>query len=109
MDDNRPKNHPRGADWQHRQVTMMQTQVMTDGSSAAEASPWLERSALEGSSAARAPLLSFPFTIGRLAPADLLVNSSKVSREHAVIVCESGRYLVRDRGSTNGTFVNGQR
>jgi EAL domain-containing protein (putative c-di-GMP-specific phosphodiesterase class I) len=88
----------------------MQTQVMSDDvRPAAEAGPWLERSAAEGSSRSRMPLLTFPFTIGRLAPADLLVNSSRVSREHAVIVCENGKYLVRDRGSTNGTFVNGQR
>src|SRR5262245_8268087 len=87
----------------------MQTQVMPDNSSAATTAPWLERCASEGTGPSRVALLAFPFTIGRLAPADLLVNSSRVSREHAVVVCENGRYLVRDRGSTNGTFVNGQR
>src|SRR5262245_50455563 len=87
----------------------MQTQVMPDNSSAAAAAPWLERCAPEGAGPNRVPLLAFPFTIGRLAPADLLVNSSRVSREHAVLVCEDGRFLLRDRGSTNGTFVNGQR
>jgi EAL domain-containing protein (putative c-di-GMP-specific phosphodiesterase class I) len=87
----------------------MQTQVMPNGSSASDVGPWLERAAPEGVSPNRVRLTTFPFTIGRLAPADLLVNSSRVSREHAVIHCREGRYVVYDRGSTNGTFVNGQR
>jgi EAL domain-containing protein (putative c-di-GMP-specific phosphodiesterase class I) len=87
----------------------MQTQVMPDVLAARNhVVPWLERAA-PGSSPSRVSLTSFPFTIGRLAPADLLVNSSRVSREHAAIHSRDGRYFVQDRGSTNGTFVNGQR
>ncbi len=88
----------------------MQTQVMPDVPAVRGAAlPWLERAAPEGLSPSRVVLTSFPFTIGRLAPADLLVNSSRVSREHAAIQFRDGHYLVQDRGSTNGTYVNGQR
>jgi EAL domain-containing protein (putative c-di-GMP-specific phosphodiesterase class I) len=88
----------------------MQTQVMSGALSAAEPTgPWLERAVPEGAAPSRVWLGTFPFTIGRLAPADLVVNSSRVSREHAAIHCREGHYVVYDRGSTNGTFVNGQR
>jgi hypothetical protein len=33
----------------------------------------------------------------------------KVSRKHAELYLEDGKLYVRDMGSTNGTFVNGQR
>lgn len=53
-------------------------------------------------------LRSFPFTIGRAESADLQVASSRVSREHAVIVREQDRFRLRDLKSTNGTFLNGE-
>lgn len=42
---------------------------------------------------------------------DLLENEGyvKVSRKHAELYLEDGKLYVRDVGSTNGTFVNGQR
>ena len=39
---------------------------------------------------------------------DLQIDSDRVSREHAIIVEEGGRFRVRDPGSTNGTFLNGR-
>ena len=30
-----------------------------------------------------------------------------MSRLHCSVICENGRFLVRDNGSTNGTLVNG--
>lgn len=47
------------------------------------------------------------FLIGRRSSADLQVVSADVSREHAEIACDGERYLLRDRGSRYGTFVNG--
>ena len=47
------------------------------------------------------------FLIGRRTSADLQVVSTDVSREHAEIACDGERYLLRDRGSRYGTFVNG--
>jgi hypothetical protein len=48
-------------------------------------------------------------TIGRDAKNDLTFESSTVSREHAAIAFRDGRWYVEDRGSFNGTFLNGTR
>ena len=47
------------------------------------------------------------FAIGRRTESDLRVVSSDVSRDHAEIVRHGDGYLVRDRSSRYGTFVNG--
>src|SRR5215831_11864111 len=51
------------------------------------------------------------FTIGRRSAADLSCppTSPDISREHAEIVRTGDHYLLRDRQSRAGTFVNGQR
>ena len=49
---------------------------------------------------------STPFLIGRRAGSDLLLSSGEISRDHAEIVGGSGGYILRDRGSRHGTFVN---
>ncbi len=48
------------------------------------------------------------FTIGRRSTADLQVVSTDVSRDHADISLDNDRYIIRDRGSRYGTFVNGE-
>jgi serine phosphatase RsbU (regulator of sigma subunit) len=48
------------------------------------------------------------FMIGRLSTADLHFTSSDVSREHAEIVQQEASFMLRDRGSRYGTFVNGE-
>lgn len=70
--------------------------------------PWLEREAA-GGQPERVPLAEFPHTVGRTAPADVVLPSARVSRLHAALVWAEGRVCVEDRGSTNGTFVNGER
>jgi sigma-B regulation protein RsbU (phosphoserine phosphatase) len=47
-----------------------------------------------------------PFTIGRRDDNDLRLPGGEVSREHAEIVVEGNRLLLRDRASRYGTFVN---
>src|SRR5713226_8133234 len=49
------------------------------------------------------------FTIGRRSAADLQLASADVSREHAEIAWDGDQYVLRDVGSSHGTFVNGQR
>jgi hypothetical protein len=39
--------------------------------------------------------------------ADINLNDRLVSRRHLVIEASGGRYLLKDLGSTNGTFLNG--
>ncbi len=50
-----------------------------------------------------------PLTIGRHPTNDVVVDLSTASAEHAVIEHIDGQYRLTDRGSRNGTFVNGQR
>ncbi|HXT69294.1 MAG TPA: SpoIIE family protein phosphatase [Vicinamibacterales bacterium] len=49
-----------------------------------------------------------PFTIGRRETNDLRLGGSEVSREHAEIALEEGKYVLRDKASRYGTFVNGE-
>jgi EAL domain-containing protein (putative c-di-GMP-specific phosphodiesterase class I) len=57
----------------------------------------------------RIPIREFPFVIGRRADMALCLASPAISKTHAEIYLEGGQILLRDLGSTNGTFVNGQR
>ncbi|HSF81523.1 MAG TPA: FHA domain-containing protein [Anaerolineales bacterium] len=47
--------------------------------------------------------------IGRDVNNDVVINDAEVSRKHARLVLRSGGYVLEDLGSTNGTFVSGER
>lgn len=52
---------------------------------------------------------SVPFTIGRRAESSLCLPKGCISKNHAeVAFTENGELLLRDLGSTNGTYVNGE-
>lgn len=56
------------------------------------------------------PLRGDEVTIGRRAELNsLVIPDNRVSGQHARIYQQQGRYAVEDRGSKNGTFVNGRR
>jgi adenylate cyclase len=47
--------------------------------------------------------------LGRSTSASVRLADREVSRKHSEINLESGAYVVKDLGSSNGTFVNGKR
>ncbi len=47
--------------------------------------------------------------IGRSSDLDMVLVEDMVSRKHAKITCQDGKVLIEDLGSTNGTFVNGEK
>ena len=48
-------------------------------------------------------------SIGRHDDCLIRIRSSQVSRRHCELHLDRGKLLVRDLGSSNGTFVNGKR
>ena len=48
-------------------------------------------------------------TIGRDSVNEVVINDAEISRRHARLTFQGGKYVLEDLGSTNGTFVNGQR
>jgi len=49
------------------------------------------------------------YVIGRGRHCDLVIDSGKVSREHAALVREAGGWFVEDLGSSNGTWFRKER
>jgi hypothetical protein len=48
-------------------------------------------------------------TIGRSPDCDIVLDDVTVSRKHAVLVRDDGRFTIEDQGSLNGTFLNRRR
>jgi sigma-B regulation protein RsbU (phosphoserine phosphatase) len=55
------------------------------------------------------PIKKETFFIGRARENDLMLPSDSLSRFHAQISHRSGSFVVQDRGSLNGVYVNGTR
>lgn len=55
------------------------------------------------------PLDSTQFTLGRGLNNDIILEDTRVSRHHAELRYKARRFWLNDLGSTNGTFVNGER
>ena len=54
----------------------------------------------------RYPLTRFSTVIGRSSKTDVQIEEDSISRNHGMIVNQGDRYLLKDLGSTNGTYVN---
>ena len=64
----------------------------------------------QGPEQGREYVLSAPqMSIGRSSINEIVLNDPEISRRHALFSREGHQYTVQDLGSTNGTFVNGQR
>lgn len=55
------------------------------------------------------PLTKNEISLGRDIANDIVISDAEVSRHHARMVAQGGSYILEDTGSTNGTYVNGQR
>ena len=55
------------------------------------------------------PLDQTEMYIGRDLSCEIVINDSEVSRRHSKIYIFGQSFVIEDLGSTNGTFVNGQR
>ena len=55
------------------------------------------------------PLQDGRTTLGRNADCNVLLAGKQVSRHHAHVYHQDEQYFLQDLGSSNGTFVNGQR
>ncbi|RME75561.1 MAG: FHA domain-containing protein [Planctomycetota bacterium] len=62
----------------------------------------------EGHEELQYPLGSVPVFIGRSSDKDICLRDLTVSNSHAKLVPEGGRWRLRDLGSTNGSYVNGE-
>ncbi len=54
------------------------------------------------------PIAKGQFEIGRRETNDLRLAGSEVSRDHAEIALQDNHFVVRDRNSRSGTYVNGE-
>jgi predicted component of type VI protein secretion system len=55
------------------------------------------------------PLEGEQLIIGRDPSNSVAINDAEISRKHSRLSFQGGKYVLEDLGSTNGTFVNGQR
>lgn len=64
---------------------------------------------VEGADAGREFDVAGALIVGRDSSAGLVLDDSEASRRHATLSAEGGVLTCEDLGSTNGTFVNGER
>lgn len=77
---------------------------------AVSSSPFVARLlVVQGDASIRELTLDRPRVLGRGEGSDLVLFDSAASRRHVQIEPEGTRVVLRDLGSTNGTFVNGRR
>lgn len=71
--------------------------------------PWAWLKPVGGTPKSGYPLNKEQILIGRDVRCDIMFKDESVSRRHAEVIRLAEGYLLRDLGSRNGTFVNGQR
>jgi hypothetical protein len=66
----------------------------------------LSLAVLEGKDSGRIFLVDRPRMVLGRGEADIVLNDTEVSRQHACVEVHGTRVVLKDLGSTNGTFVN---
>ena len=71
---------------------------------------WFLNGATSGGESSRhCPIDQQPFVVGRQSGVALKLDYRTVSSRHAELCIEAGQLILRDLGSTNGTYVNGEK
>ncbi len=83
-------------------------QIMLDKTDDVQQTLYLEFFVIEGAQAGQNFHVELPCVIGRKG-SDVTIKDQKVSKKHARIKEISGKIIVEDLKSTNGTFVNNER
>lgn len=84
--------------------------LQSDGAGVSSSHQWMLTGSTNESESVREFLVHDEvFTVGRSSSSSLCLPVGCVSKNHAEIQCVDGQLVVRDLGSTNGTFVNGAR
>jgi hypothetical protein len=92
-----------GGKWQRTQMfSPSEVQALVEGASL-EQSIFLLRKPIEGNTSELRR-----FSIGRTQENDLLMMDFAISRAHASVELRGDGYFLKDLGSSNGTYVNGQ-
>src|SRR5438874_1093181 len=74
-----------------------------------DATPRVTISAVAPGYAARSWSAASRLRIGRLPDQEVAIDHPSVSRRHAEVVLDEDGWVVRDLGSSNGTYLNGAR
>ena len=69
----------------------------------------MELFVVDGTDIGRSFTLGPQSVLGRDPTAAIHLSDEEVSRRHALLTADEGRVTVEDLGSSNGTFVDGQR
>lgn len=70
---------------------------------------WFLEGKLKDNSPWYIPVDQIGFSIGRKSSSTLILNAASVSRRHSEIIFHHQEPFILDKGSRNGTFVNGSR
>ena len=67
---------------------------------------YITRKKLDGSALDRWEIIDKPITFGRGDESDVKITDERMSRQHFVVAPQGDKFIARDLGSTNGTYVN---
>lgn len=93
-----------------RELVVLASQQSAGPGAGADARPSAHLVVVDGAESDLPPGAVFPLeavtTVGRQAGGTIAIDEPFLSAEHAEIAFDHGRWWLRDRGSTNGTYLN---